>query len=668
MRILLAQNSQFFPAHGGGEKSNRLLIEALAARGHTCRVVGRLGALGEQPEREYLAELTRRGIPATADSGVVQYSRAGVDVRIVSSTPLQTEFNRQLADFRPEVIVATTDDPAQIMLQSALDTPDAHVVYLVRATIACPFGPDCAFPSERLTERLRAVDQVVGVSNYVADYCREYAGIPAVHVPISLLDHTTDWPDIGAFDNRFVTMVNPCAVKGLAIFLALADAFPETEFAAVPTWGANDQDMAAMHARANVSLLDPVDDIIFLMRETRVLLVPSLWAEARSRVVLEAMACGVPVIAANVGGMPEAKLGVPYLLSVNPIQRYNSRVDERMVPVAETPPQDIGPWREALGRLLTDPEHYAELSRQSRAAAMGYVGNLSVEPFEKLLEQVSSTAHRSSWPVRPPSAEVHRPQKTMVCATSPEKRKLLAIRLRKRAPASAWFPGVDEKRDLRLFWFPHAGAGASQAAGDLPFVCPVLLPGRESRTAEAPFEKMSSLVAALADAFEHYLNIPFAFFGHSMGAGVAFELARELRRRNRPQPQILIVSAARAPSLRRTAPPEITPERFRDELRRLSGVPPDLWNDPALFGPLEADTRLYRAHVYTDDAPLACPIRAYGGADDPSLGREHLEPWERETTASFVLRMFPGGHFYLQQNQDKFRQLLIQDLSAMEKR
>jgi hypothetical protein len=83
-------------------------------------------------------------------------------------------------------------------------------------------------------------------------------------------------------------MVNPCAVKGVSIFLALADAMPEVSFAAVPTWGTNAQDRAALGARSNVRLLDPVDDIDRLLERTRVLLVPSLWAEARSRIVLEA--------------------------------------------------------------------------------------------------------------------------------------------------------------------------------------------------------------------------------------------------------------------------------------------------------------------------------------------------------------------------------------------
>src|ERR1019366_4789599 len=82
------------------------------------------------------------------------------------------------------------------------------------AAQAVPFGPDCAFPSAAKTEVLRQADAVVGVSRYVADYIRKWSGIPAVHVPISLLD-PPPYPDLGRFENEFVTLVNPCAVKGI---------------------------------------------------------------------------------------------------------------------------------------------------------------------------------------------------------------------------------------------------------------------------------------------------------------------------------------------------------------------------------------------------------------------------------------------------------------------
>src|SRR4029077_20081881 len=160
------------------------------------------------------------------------------------------QFAAQAEAFAPDVILVSTDDPAQLLLEVALRHPTACVVYLARATLAVPFGPDCAFPSEAKTERIRACDAVVGVSRYVADYIRKYASIDAVHVPISLME-PEDWPLLGRPSNQFVTFVNPCAVKGIAIFLALADVFPETEFAAVPTWGTNQQDLAALQARPN---------------------------------------------------------------------------------------------------------------------------------------------------------------------------------------------------------------------------------------------------------------------------------------------------------------------------------------------------------------------------------------------------------------------------------
>jgi surfactin synthase thioesterase subunit/glycosyltransferase involved in cell wall biosynthesis len=625
MRILLAQNSLYYPAHGGGDKSNRLLIEALAARGHACRVVA-------------------RGVPPmSVQGGVVVFVRAGVEVHTVTDANLRAHFAGQVEAFDPEIILASTDDPAQMLLETALRAPRARVVYLARATLALPFGPDCAFPGELKTERMRAADGVVGVSRYVADYIRKHAGIDAVHVPISLMDDPVGAghapPALGRFDNQFTTLVNPCAVKGIDIFLALADAFPETAFAAVPMWGTNQRDQAALRARANVTVIEPVDDVNALLARTRVLLVPSLWAEARSRMVTEAMLRGVPVMASDVGGIPEAMMGVPYLLPVNPIARYQTRLDEQMVPVAEVPPQATGPWREALGRLLEDRAHWEEISRASRAAALEYATGLSVGPFEEFLEDVLRR------PKVPKLQKVQLVGQAVPPAISPERRQLLALRLRNRAPASAWFPGADAVEGLRLFWFPHAGGGATARA--FPAICPVRLPGREARIAEAPFERMEPLVAALADAIRPYLAQPFAFFGHSMGAAVAFELARLLRRRGQPLPKLLVASGARAPQFRRnyTPPPASGDEQFLEDL-------------PAL----RADAGLYRKYVYTEDAPLDCAIRAYGGAADSNVRREHLDAWAEQTTASFAVRLFPGGHFYIERSQAEFLAALAADL------
>src|ERR1035441_3555211 len=163
MRILLAQNSLYYPAHGGGDKSNRLLIEALAARGHECRVVARISVFGARQEASLLEALAARGVtPRSTAGGIVVFTRAGVEVHVVTNANLRATFQAQIDAFQPEAILVSTDDTAQLLLASALRAPDARVVYLARATLALPFGPDCAFPSEAKTERLRSEERRVG--------------------------------------------------------------------------------------------------------------------------------------------------------------------------------------------------------------------------------------------------------------------------------------------------------------------------------------------------------------------------------------------------------------------------------------------------------------------------------------------------------------------------
>ncbi len=681
MRILLAQNSPYYPAHGGGDKSNRFLAEALAGAGHDVLVVARTASFSAGAEREYLRQLEARRVRVDGvEGGAVSFRRNGVAVRVAANTPnFRGYFAAEALSFQPDIILCSTDDPAQMLLEASLHTAGARVVYLVRTTLALPFGPEAAFPSLAKTDVLRQVDGLVGVSDYVTRYVKEHGGLEAVHHPISLFE-PGPYPSLGGFDKPYVLMVNPCAVKGIAIFLELARRMPQVAFAAVPTWGTGSHDLEQLRAHANISVLDAVDDADDLYRAARVLLMPSLWAEARGRVVVEAMARGIPVVASDVGGISEAMMGVDYLLPVNPILHYARQVDAQMVPVAQVPPQEVAPWQRALERLVTDRHHYEGLSRRSREAALAYVQSTTIQPFENYLRE---TLRQPPKPREVVTGGAAREESSVLSRLSPEKRRLLALRLKKKLaaapPENVWFPdaGAASGRVFRLFCFPHAGGGRMSFHGwqsQLPegvVLAPACLPGRESRLAESPIERMEVLVEALGGQIRPYTAQPFAFFGHSLGAVVGFELVRWLRRNGLPQPVALFASGARAPLFRQdhVPPPDPTDEEFLEELERLEGMPAEALHHPealrVLLPALKADAALYRRYAYREEAPLGCPIFVYGGEADPNVEPHHLERWKELTTAASSVRILPGGHFFLIGNRDEFLARLGEDIAAV---
>lgn len=236
-------------------------------------------------------------------------------------------------------------------------------------------------------------------------------------------------------------------------------------------------------------------------------------------------------------------------------------------------------------------------------------------------------------------------------------------------------PRPSPQARLRLFCFPYAGGGASVFrtwSDDLPSieVCPVQLPGRETRLREPPFTRLEPLVEAVLQALRPYITMPFAFFGHSLGALISFELARTLARQNAPGPVRLFVSGRWAPqvqkansSIHRLPEPE-----FMAELGRLSGTPAEVLQNAELmelFLPvLRADFEVNETYVYTAGEPLDCPVSAFGGLQDSVTSRDELAAWREQTSGAFVLRMFPGGHFFLHSARALLLRAVAQDLLA----
>ncbi|MCF6439126.1 thioesterase domain-containing protein [Pseudoalteromonas luteoviolacea] len=228
--------------------------------------------------------------------------------------------------------------------------------------------------------------------------------------------------------------------------------------------------------------------------------------------------------------------------------------------------------------------------------------------------------------------------------------------------ASLWVGGTENPQaKMRLFCFPAAGGGtlafrgwAQQLPSDIE-VRPIRLPGREMRIGEACFDDAYQAADALADGLSDYLDKPFAFFGHSMGSLLAFELTRSLRRRGGPMPQILMVSGRRAPSLplSRSLYHTLPDTQFVDVLRThyAGGTSETVLQEAqlmALFMPvIRADFAITDVYSYASEAPLDCPIHAFGGEDEPEFGVAELDAWRNETSGYFNRTLFAGDHFYL---------------------
>jgi medium-chain acyl-[acyl-carrier-protein] hydrolase len=210
----------------------------------------------------------------------------------------------------------------------------------------------------------------------------------------------------------------------------------------------------------------------------------------------------------------------------------------------------------------------------------------------------------------------------------------------------------------RLICFPHAGAGASAYAewaahlpDDLELVA-VQLPGRQDRIAEEPFTEVGPLVAVLSHALRPVLDLPFAFFGHSGGATLAFELTRTLRARGLPEPGHLFLSGRSAPGVdSRVEQLHGLPDaRFCAAIADLGGFDDEILEDDDLLETmlytLRADFALWEQHRLEAGPPLDCPITVLCGDSDPRAPLAEVEAWEGQTTAAFTLEVFPGGHFY----------------------
>jgi medium-chain acyl-[acyl-carrier-protein] hydrolase len=237
-------------------------------------------------------------------------------------------------------------------------------------------------------------------------------------------------------------------------------------------------------------------------------------------------------------------------------------------------------------------------------------------------------------------------------------------------------PNRTAQAQLQLFCFPFAGGGTaayfpwSKLLPPEVALCSIRLPARESRMREKPYTQMAPLVQDLANVLAPYLDRPFAFFGHSLGALIAFEMARYLRREKMAQPLHLFASGHRAPQLPDPdSPLYLLPddEFVREMSRRYNGVPKEILQSSELlnlFLPvMRADATVLDTYVYSDEPPLAFPISAYSGDRDHSVRQNEMEGWHLQTQGPFQFTMFAGDHFFVRSNQAQVVQTLSKELA-----
>jgi glycosyltransferase involved in cell wall biosynthesis len=374
----------------GANKANKIMMEWMASRGHECRVINPLLSPPGYNENDFIErKVEDKELELLEQSDLMNHFRInGVEgFTIKSEFRIITFVRKMVEEFKPDITLVS-DDQEYILLETLTET-DAKVVFISHSQSTLPFGPDSFDAKPEKVKLFRRLHGVITVSQFLDNYFRTWAGVETKVLYFPSYG-PGPFPYLGSFDNKYVTVINPSALKGFSIFIELAKRLPDVLFAAVPTWATAEEEVEEMKAMPNVAVLKPSENIDDIYKQTKVFLMPSLWGESFGQVVVEAMLRGIPVIASKVGGLPEAKLGLDYILSVNPIKEYCTE-NLLMGTVAKpiVPEQDIDPWIDSLRILIQDKAVYDELSHASYAKALAFHASLGYEVFEDYFKEIS---------------------------------------------------------------------------------------------------------------------------------------------------------------------------------------------------------------------------------------------------------------------------------------
>lgn len=394
--ILILNYASYLEPLGGGSKADRYIAESIAASGRPCKVVvpashcefdaKHAGKNSYSVETQVLNGVS---LDIVFESRQSHYRR---------STGLLDHAIKQIKALRPQsILICGSDRGYQLLKIAVTHSNECNVIHIPRTTLDLPFGPNALVQDTHAANCLQASDTILCPSQYLVDYIAKWGnGLRAEKFDVPVYGQPP-LRNFGDNPGEYITLVNPSQIKGISIFLELAKLHPDWNFAAVPTWATSSEDLLSMSRQANIRILKPSRCIAEIFKQTKVLLVPSLWDESFGMIVVEAMLHGIPVLASNVGGLPEAKLGTDFLLPVNPISNFSTLDPVTRAPHADVGLQPIHAWSEPLLLLMGDADAYRSLSKKSRRAAEAYVRSLNLALLESILSR-KRTTHPSREP------------------------------------------------------------------------------------------------------------------------------------------------------------------------------------------------------------------------------------------------------------------------------
>jgi medium-chain acyl-[acyl-carrier-protein] hydrolase len=229
---------------------------------------------------------------------------------------------------------------------------------------------------------------------------------------------------------------------------------------------------------------------------------------------------------------------------------------------------------------------------------------------------------------------------------------------------------------VRLFCIPYAGGSAAvfnnwdAKTPDWLQVCPIELPGRGALSLEALPTSVVALARAIALSIYPYTDIPYALFGHSMGALIAYEVACHVESKALKRLCKLLASGCQAPYLPRKKPPvsELPAPEFLERIREINGTPEEILMHDELMDIvlpiLRADFALCEHYSLRNTHLLQAPITTLAGNQDEDISDLDMQGWGRLTTGNYSSLLFDGGHFFIKDKEDQVLKSICDELEC----